>query len=155
MTTKRELNINVHDCQHDVDELEIELGCANNILLVAKKELAEYQEPTMVQDTLCEVWHDVRNEVFRYFSHKGADSYYFYQHGATSKTASSTGHVKSWPNYKIIEEPGLPWKEIDNNVPEAKVYLVDPRDGKGFMLKYSKDAIEGIFEEGQYIILKE
>jgi len=119
----------------------------------AKQKLAEYQEPTMAVDTLCEVWN-CKDKLKRYFSHVENGKYYFFLGGSTSKT-TGTEDVMEYENYKIIEDPGLPWKDIDDNVPEAEVYLVDPRDGRGFMLKYSKDAIEGIFEEGQYLILKE
>jgi len=142
-------------------ELYKKLNTATSKLLNAEedieriqKELDEYQEPTMPVDTLCEVWTSKMNRRVRYFSHMADGKYCFFQLGATSKTNDEI-QIEAWPNHKIIEEPVLPWRDIDNNVPEAKVYLIDPRDGKGFMLKYSKDAIEGIFEEGQYIILKE
>jgi len=97
------------------------LGCANNILLVAKKELAEYQDPVMAVDTLCEVWDQMQGVVIRYFSHKDGNDYYFFQQGATSKSRGK-GCAISFDNHKIIEEPSLPWKDIDDNVPEAEKY---------------------------------
>jgi len=135
--------------QH-VDNAEADLYYAREKLADAKQKLAEYQEPTMSVDTLCQVWKDQShmNICLRYYSHTEDGDYYFFQHGVTSKTNDKVPAVR-WPNFKIIEEPGLPWKEIDDNVPEAEVYLVKDHLGSHHLT----DRV--ICNTGQYIILKE
>jgi len=134
MTTKRELIKNIEGRRKD--------------LAWAEKELAEYQEPTIAVDTLCKVWDCNDRKYLKYYSHYENGEHFFFSNGATSKTAANYPAC-AWHNFKIIEEPGLPWKEIDDNVPNAILYLIKNREGNYLLTDYLSDY------RGQYIILKE
>jgi len=144
MKTKDRLHVVIHDLQHDKDQLEIELACAADTLLAAEKELEELEEleePTMAVDTLCEVWENNPHERFRYFSHTNGGEYYFFRNGVTSKT-NGIIDATVWPNFRVIEEPELPWKDIDDNIPEATTYAVKLRGGAVFLTDMRRTVID-------------
>ncbi len=134
--------------QH-VDNAEADLYYARKKLADAQKALSEYQEPTMAQDTLCDISTIGLIPCPRYFSHVKQGRHFFFDDGATSKTA---GPGRTMSNkFKIIEEPGLPWKDIDDNVPKAKKYLVESNEGTFYLCQ---DLYAVKTHIGQYLILQ-
>ncbi len=147
MTTKEELIKNELACQVFVMRQEEFLGAARDRLTEAKKELAEYQEPTIPVDTLCEVWSDEARKAVDDLENKYGIEVVSAEHNEKIFSLLE----KARKEIKELKEPGLSWKDIDNNVPEAEVYLAKLPD-KRFFIMYRVGEIKG--QKGQYIILK-
>jgi len=120
----------------------------------ARQKLAEFQEPDMAQDTLCEVWDNiwgVGHEKLRYYSHEEDNKHYFFAEGATSKTSERT---MDWSYFKIIEEPGLSWKSIDDNIPKGCKYLYLVRENSNYFILCDLRHVMQFKFTGQYVVVK-
>jgi len=152
---QQKLYCEIFNHQNEKQRLKVVIDEINDKLSIAQKELAEYQEPTMAVNTLCEVAGFGK----RYFSHKEAVGCFFFNDGRTSNTNGNYMLLGPCTQFKIIEEPGLPWKDIDDNVPEAVLYLVR-RGNRADLTVYTQHLLTGknlkyIDRPAEYLIIKE